>query len=269
MFEKQPIDGSATQANTILSCSRAGQFIYSRLFAFEGAYGAVRGCARWLLNVSNEFPVFEVDEDQVLPAVLDAYFKIPEVWPLLAGKQSGHQRPPTATSSRRVPGVRVSSAAAGSAGEAARPKAADHGAAGRADGARGRRARAVCGSSGISGRGRVALTSAAASRLRTPSERSLGRRADGQVCIRAVRGLDRRPRTAARSSSRAGGLALGLNETATKRGLGDLPSRHRLAGAAQDLDCCVAQGHSASAYPAPRCQCGHQTSSQLVTLPAC
>jgi len=40
LFHKQPIDGALTSATTLYRV-RKGQFIYSRLFAFEGAYGAV------------------------------------------------------------------------------------------------------------------------------------------------------------------------------------------------------------------------------------
>ena len=61
VFNKAPIDGSRTSAKTLYRI-RAGQFIYSRLFAFEGAYAAVpqEFDGRF---VSNEFPTFDVDED--------------------------------------------------------------------------------------------------------------------------------------------------------------------------------------------------------------
>ena len=41
------------------------------------------------LVVSTEFPVFEVDTDQILPDVLDVYFRSPEVWPRLSGTSTG------------------------------------------------------------------------------------------------------------------------------------------------------------------------------------
>src|SRR6185312_364561 len=40
LFTKPPIDGSVTSASTLYRI-RAGQFLYSRLFAFEGAYAIV------------------------------------------------------------------------------------------------------------------------------------------------------------------------------------------------------------------------------------
>ena len=40
LFRKLPINGLASSANTLRRV-RKGQFIYSRLFAFEGAYGIV------------------------------------------------------------------------------------------------------------------------------------------------------------------------------------------------------------------------------------
>jgi type I restriction enzyme, S subunit len=67
---------------------RKGEFVYPKLMAWEGALGVVPpecdGCV-----VSTEFPVFEIDEDQVLPEVLDVYFRNPKIWPELAGVSSG------------------------------------------------------------------------------------------------------------------------------------------------------------------------------------
>jgi type I restriction enzyme S subunit len=67
---------------------KAGNFVYPKLMAWEGALGVVPlecdGCV-----VSTEFPVFEVLEDRVVPEVLDTYFKSPAVWPELSGSSSG------------------------------------------------------------------------------------------------------------------------------------------------------------------------------------
>jgi type I restriction enzyme, S subunit len=67
---------------------KAGNFVYPKLMAWEGALGIVPpdcdGCV-----VSTEFPVFEVLEDRVLPEVLDTYFRMPTVWPLLSGASTG------------------------------------------------------------------------------------------------------------------------------------------------------------------------------------
>ena len=67
---------------------RTGEFVYPKLMAWEGALGVVPpecdGCV-----VSTEFPVFEVNEDRVLPEVLDTYFRTPSVWPEIAGESTG------------------------------------------------------------------------------------------------------------------------------------------------------------------------------------
>ena len=77
-FDKPPIDGAKTSAKTLYRV-RAGQFIYSRLFAFEGAYAVVSpqmdGCF-----VSNEYPTFDHDSDRVLPPYLRWLFTVPSVW---------------------------------------------------------------------------------------------------------------------------------------------------------------------------------------------
>lgn len=56
-----------------------GDFIYSRLFAWKGAFGVISdeldGC-----YVSNEFPVYSVDESIVLTEYLNLYFNRPFVW---------------------------------------------------------------------------------------------------------------------------------------------------------------------------------------------
>jgi type I restriction enzyme S subunit len=67
---------------------KAGNLVYPKLMAWEGALGIVPpecdGCV-----VSTEFPVFEVLEDQVLPEVLDTYFRSPSVWPEISGSSTG------------------------------------------------------------------------------------------------------------------------------------------------------------------------------------
>ena len=67
---------------------RAGEFVYPKLMAWEGALGIVPpecdGCV-----VSTEFPVFQVIEDRVLPEVLDVHFRTPSVWPEISGASTG------------------------------------------------------------------------------------------------------------------------------------------------------------------------------------
>lgn len=67
---------------------KAGNFVYPKLMAWEGALGVVPPeCDQCV--VSTEFPVFEVLEDRVLPEVLDTYFRTPGVWPELSGASTG------------------------------------------------------------------------------------------------------------------------------------------------------------------------------------
>jgi type I restriction enzyme S subunit len=57
----------------------SGEFIYSRLFAWRGAFGLISpemDCA----FVSNEFPTFKIDETRVFPKILEMYFKQRWVW---------------------------------------------------------------------------------------------------------------------------------------------------------------------------------------------
>ena len=67
---------------------RAGEFVFPKLMAWEGALGVVPpecdGCV-----VSTEFPVFEVNEDRVSHEVLDIYFRTPSVWPALSSASTG------------------------------------------------------------------------------------------------------------------------------------------------------------------------------------
>ena len=71
-----------------LSTVRAGDFIYPKLMAWEGALGVVPPECDGMV-VSPEFPVFSINADEVLPEVLDIYFRTPEVWPALAEISGG------------------------------------------------------------------------------------------------------------------------------------------------------------------------------------
>jgi len=67
---------------------RAGEFVYPKLMAWEGALAIVpEECDGHF--VSPEFSVFTVHEDRVLPEVLDVYFRSPAVWPSLSGASTG------------------------------------------------------------------------------------------------------------------------------------------------------------------------------------
>ncbi len=67
---------------------RAGEFIYPKLMAWEGALAVVPDDCDGLF-VSPEFPVFTINTDKVLPEVIDVYFRSPAVWPLLSGASTG------------------------------------------------------------------------------------------------------------------------------------------------------------------------------------
>lgn len=71
-FSKPPIDGASTSAKTLYRV-RNNQFIYSRLFAFEGAYTIVPTelDGRFF---SGEFPSFDIDDKYATPGFLAAYF---------------------------------------------------------------------------------------------------------------------------------------------------------------------------------------------------
>ena len=87
LFEKPPIDGSNTSAGTLYRI-RSGQFIYSRLFAFEGAYASVPDRFDGYY-VSNEFPAFDVDPERADVGFLTAYFSAPDVWERVAMGSKG------------------------------------------------------------------------------------------------------------------------------------------------------------------------------------
>ncbi len=87
VFAKPPIDAATTSATTLYKV-KAGQLIYSRLFAFEGAYTTVPEEFDGAF-VSNEFPTFSVRPDRALPGYLGWLFRWPETWRLLRLKSVG------------------------------------------------------------------------------------------------------------------------------------------------------------------------------------
>lgn len=92
LFRKPPISGASTRA-TALYRARGGQFVYSRLFAFEGAYGVVPNELDGFY-VSNEFPLFDANPGNLVPEFLVRYLSIPAVWASIAESASGvgHRR---------------------------------------------------------------------------------------------------------------------------------------------------------------------------------
>lgn len=87
VFGKPPIDGAKTSASTLYKV-RGNQFIYSRLFAFEGAYAIVPEEMDGVF-VSNEYPTFDVDHDRLLPRYLFWMFRRPDVWRQVAVGSKG------------------------------------------------------------------------------------------------------------------------------------------------------------------------------------
>lgn len=87
LFAKPPISGFATSAD-VLYRVRRGQFIYSRLFAFEGSYGMVTDDFHEHF-VSGEYPTFACDTTCVNASFLYAYFKAPHIWTEVATGSKG------------------------------------------------------------------------------------------------------------------------------------------------------------------------------------
>lgn len=77
-FHRETVRGTETSASR-LSRVEAGDFIYSRLFAWRGAFDLIDpdldGCF-----VSNEFPLFQVDETHLDARYLNRWFQLPATW---------------------------------------------------------------------------------------------------------------------------------------------------------------------------------------------
>jgi type I restriction enzyme S subunit len=87
VFPKPSIEGVATSAKTLRRV-RAGQFIYSRLFAFEGAYAMVPPELDGHY-VSGEYPTFTCDPKKACAEFLWAHFRSPSVWQTVAAGSKG------------------------------------------------------------------------------------------------------------------------------------------------------------------------------------
>lgn len=87
LFAKPDIDGMKTSASTLYRV-RAGNFIYSRLFAFEGSYGLVDEVFDGHY-ISNEYPSFTMDRTRLEPGFIKAYFQLPRVWQAIAMGSKG------------------------------------------------------------------------------------------------------------------------------------------------------------------------------------
>ena len=87
LFRKLPISGLETSA-TVLYRVKAGQFIFSRLFAFEGSYAYVSKDYDGVY-VSGEYPTFTCDSTQCRAEFVYAHFRPSRVWKTLSEKSKG------------------------------------------------------------------------------------------------------------------------------------------------------------------------------------
>jgi type I restriction enzyme S subunit len=81
-FQREPKSGTEIKAKRLFRV-RPGQFVYNRLFATEGSFAVVRDSDA-VAVASNEFPVFDVDPDELLVDYLLLHFQQPEVWAQVA-----------------------------------------------------------------------------------------------------------------------------------------------------------------------------------------
>lgn len=77
-FQRAPKLGAEIKAPRLFRV-RPGQFIYNRMFATEGSFALVQLQDERAV-ASNEFPVFDLDESQVLGRYLALHFQQPTVW---------------------------------------------------------------------------------------------------------------------------------------------------------------------------------------------
>jgi len=87
VFIREEKLGSHIGAKTLQKVD-AGDFIYSRLFAWRGAFGVIPSSMNGAY-VSNEFPNFKVDERRVYPRYLELYFRQRSIWKDVEKKCSG------------------------------------------------------------------------------------------------------------------------------------------------------------------------------------
>lgn len=86
-FLREEKSGSAISA-TRLARVRAGDFIYSRLFAWRGAFGVIPG-ELGSCHVSGEFPTFEAVPDRVDLNFLRWWFRLPDTLQAVEAECSG------------------------------------------------------------------------------------------------------------------------------------------------------------------------------------
>lgn len=87
LFERPAVRGAETSYKTYFRLRR-NQFVYSKLFAWEGAL-AVVGDTFDGLYVSQEFPTFDIDLDEADPDYLRVVCSWPTLWERLRAGQTG------------------------------------------------------------------------------------------------------------------------------------------------------------------------------------
>jgi hypothetical protein len=87
LFERPVISGSETSYRSYFRLHE-GQFVYSKLFAWEGAVAVVEPSFDGLF-VSSEFPTFDIDPDVALSGYIAALCRWPEFHRAVAGGRSG------------------------------------------------------------------------------------------------------------------------------------------------------------------------------------
>ncbi len=87
MIKRPPTTGQEIAATQLFRI-KSGQFIYSRLKSFEGAFAVVSDDVDGYF-VSNEFPTFDASPSRLDPRYLGWYFKQKHVWQALASDNKG------------------------------------------------------------------------------------------------------------------------------------------------------------------------------------
>ena len=87
LFKRPPIFGRDTKYSTYYRLHE-NQFVYSKLFAWEGALAVVSPDFDGLF-VSQEFPTFDIDGSQIIPQYLERICKWPNTWEHIRAHESG------------------------------------------------------------------------------------------------------------------------------------------------------------------------------------
>lgn len=87
LFERPPIQGSETSYKSYFRLG-GNQFVYSKLFAWEGAVAVVPAALDGYF-VSQEFPTFDVDPRLALPEYVAVLCRWPPLWDRLRAGESG------------------------------------------------------------------------------------------------------------------------------------------------------------------------------------